>query len=161
MAVTSLETQPRASKAAAYFGMVGVVFTGLTALGIVLAAPLTLPGLALIGAGVAMAATDRGRGIAKKIGHQVAELAGDCVTHMSQDLGRFSNWWRRVTAPQPAQPPVLPPVLPPVAKPETGTTLTTGASLPGFNQAAKPAAETPAATPAAAPQPPAPPKPGA
>ena len=128
------KTHVRASKVATYFGTSGALSWGLTALAIVLHAPLSLPGLILIGGGIAMAATDGGRDFARKLGDQLVDLGNDFMSHLSEDVGRLGKWWHRVTAPKPK---AAPAVKAPAAA-ETGPTLKPAASAPDFNATAKP-----------------------
>jgi hypothetical protein len=162
MAEPTTETQPehthvRASKVATYFGTSGALSWGLTAIAIVLHAPLSLPGLILIGGGIGMAATEGGRNFARKLGDQLVDLGNDFMSHLSEDVGRLGKWWHRVTAPKPnAQQPVAQAPAAPEA-----SAFKPAASAPDFNNVAKPGitddAKPKVLAPApAAPKPPAP-----
>ncbi len=150
-------THVRASKVATYFGTSGALSWGLTAIAIVLHAPLSLPGLILIGGGIAVAATDGGRNFARKLGDQLVDLGNDFMSHLSEDVGRLGKWWHRVTAPKPKAQPAAPQA--PAA--ETPSNFKPAVSAPDFNTVAKPGVsddvKPKALTPAPeAPKPPAP-----
>ncbi|TAL35290.1 MAG: hypothetical protein EPN97_07455 [Alphaproteobacteria bacterium] len=123
----------RASKVASYFATSGVISWGLTVLATVLYAPLSLPGILFIGAGIAMAATEGGRNFARKLGDQLVDLGNDFMSHLSEDVGRLGKWWHRVTAPKPKAPVVA------KGAPEAPSTFKPAASAPDFNNAVKPA----------------------
>lgn len=131
----------RASKVATYFATSGVISWGLTALATVLYAPLSLPGILFIGAGIAMAATDGGRNFARKLGDQLVDLGNDFMSHLSEDVGRLGKWWHRVTAPK-AKAPVVS-----STAPEAPSTFKPAASAPDFNNAVKPAVTNDVAPP--------------
>jgi hypothetical protein len=133
MAEPEQQTHVRASKVATYFGTSGALSWGLTAIAIVLHAPLSLPGLLLIGGGIAIAATDKGRNFGRKVSDQLIDLGNDFMSHLSEDVGRLGKWWHRVTAPKQkaaviAQAPAA----------EAPSTFKPAANAPGFNNAAKP-----------------------
>ncbi|MEZ0226751.1 MAG: hypothetical protein ACAH83_19495 [Alphaproteobacteria bacterium] len=123
----------RASKVATYFATTGVASWGLTALATVLFAPFSPPGLLFIGVGIAIAATDKGRNFARKVGDQLVDLGNDFMSHLSEDVGRLGKWWHRVTAPKAAAPVVA------KGAPEAPSTFKPAASAPDFNNAVKPA----------------------
>jgi hypothetical protein len=121
----------RGSEVATYFATGGVLSWGLTALAIVLHAPLSLPGLLIIGGGIAMAATDGGRNFARKLGDQLVDLGNDFMSHLTEDVNRLGKWWHRVTAPKAKAPVVA------KAAPEAPSTFKPAASAPDFNSKAK------------------------
>jgi hypothetical protein len=125
-------THVRGSKAATYFGTSGALSWGLTCLAIVLHAPFSLPGLILIGGGIAMAATDKGRNFARELGNQLVDLGNDFMSHLSEDVGRIGKWWHRVTAPKAKA------EAPAKVAPAAPSTFKPAASAPGFNNSAKP-----------------------
>lgn len=88
----------RGSKFTTYFATSGALSFALSAVGIALTAPFSVPGLIIIGGGIALAATEKGRGFLKKVGDQAADLCDDLMSHLSEDVGRLGNWWRRKTA---------------------------------------------------------------
>lgn len=130
---TTEQPHTRASKVATYFATTGVISWGLTAVATVLLAPISLPGLLFIGAGIAMAATDKGRNFARKVGDQLVDLGNDFMSHLSEDVGRLGKWWHRVTSQKPKEPVVT------KAAPEAPSTFKPAASAPDFNNAVKPA----------------------
>lgn len=142
---TPAATHTRASKVATYFGTSGALSWGLTALAIVLHAPLSLPGLLLIGGGVAMAATDGGRAFARKLGDQLVDLGNDFMSHLSEDVSRLGKWWHRVTAPKPK---AAAPVTQAPAADAPSPTFKPAASAPDFNATAKPGVTNDVAPPA-------------
>lgn len=138
---TAEQPHVRASKVATYFATSGVFSWGLTALATVLYAPISLPGILFIGAGIAMAATDKGRNFARKLGDQLVDLGNDFMSHLSEDVGRVGKWWHRVTASN-AKPPVVE-----KAAPEAPSNFKPAASAPDFNNSVKPAVTNDAVPP--------------
>lgn len=145
--VQTTEKHVRASKVATYFGTSGALSWGLTALAIVLHAPLSLPGLLLLGGGAAIAFTDGGRNFARKLGDQLVDLGNDFMSHLSEDVGRLGKWWHRVTAPKPKKAAAAPAtVQAPEAAPAPTFKPVENANT--FNNAAKPGVTDDVAPPA-------------
>lgn len=149
------ENYVRGGKVATYFGLGGLATFTLSIASVLLTAPLSLPGLVVIGGIVALSATEKGRAFSGKFFNGVADLIDDGISHVSEDLNRVSKWWNARKAAKAAKAEATPAP----AAPEAASTFKPAANANDFNNAAKPAVEATVEAPKAAPKPPAPPAP--
>ncbi|MEZ0259922.1 MAG: hypothetical protein ACAH80_02875 [Alphaproteobacteria bacterium] len=147
----------RGGKVATYFGLGGLATFTLSIASVLLTAPISIPGVLIVGGIVAMSATEKGRTFSGKLFNGIADLIDDGISHVSEDLGRVSKWWNSRKAVKAAKPEATPVAVP--AAPEAASTFKPAANANEFNNAAKPAVEATVEAPKAQPKPPAPPAP--
>ena len=102
----------RGGKVQTYFGLGGLASFTLGIASVLLTAPISIPGLVIIGGIVALSATEKGRTISGKFFNGVADLIDDGISHVSEDLGRLGTWWnarKEVKAAKPEAAPVAAP----------------------------------------------------
>jgi hypothetical protein len=145
----------RGGKVQTYFGLGGLASFTLGIASVLLTAPISIPGLVIIGGIVALSTTEKGRNLSGKFFNGVADLIDDGISHVSEDIGRLGKWWHNRKEAKAAKPVATPAP----AAPEAASTFKPAANTNEFNKAATPAVEAAVEAPKAAPKPPAPPAP--